>query len=106
MYRLTAFVLWLQSAGDRGPHRVNAVLAAVREFCVLCLARGLRRGEVVSLRRRDVHFVPAASALGCRMSAYDLMCRGGYGLTCRGRLGDHARSVGSPPRVVSRSLSR
>ena len=140
--RLTGFMLWLRHDGSRGPARVNAIVAVVREFCkhavacgwtapdllgvlyelsddrwlpdevrgenatprafararhrlpqperkadratndevvalvtacrsardrfiVLGLARGLRRGELVSLRREDVHFVLDASGLGC-----------------------------------------
>jgi site-specific recombinase XerD len=50
------------------------VLALLRACCsardrllVLLLARaGLRRGEVVGLRREDVHFLVDASGLGCR----------------------------------------
>ncbi|MEV6849904.1 tyrosine-type recombinase/integrase [Actinoplanes sp. NPDC051411] len=142
--RLTAFMLWLRHGGRRGPARINAIVAVVREFCkhavacgwtppdllgllyevadnrwlpdevrgenvtprglararhrlpvperkvdrasndevvaligacrcardrfiVLALARGLRRGELVSLRRQDLHFVLDAAALGCRV---------------------------------------
>ena len=40
------------------------------------------------------------------VSAYDLMCRGGYGLTCRGWRADHA-TVRSPPSIaVRRCFSR
>lgn len=40
-----------------------------------------------------------------RVSGYDLMCRTGYGLTCRSRLGDYG--MGSPPVTrLKRSLSR
>ena len=160
--RLSAFMFWLQHGGSRGPGRVNAVLAVVREFCkhavacewtapsllgvlyeagddrwlpdevrgesvtprgiarprhrlpephrpvqrasnaevvallagccsardrfiVLALARGLRRGELVSLRREDVHFVLDATSLGCPVEGAhlhvvrrDVAARGGF----------------------------
>jgi integrase/recombinase XerD len=44
---------------------VTACRSARDRFIVLALARGLRRGELVSLRREDVHFVLDASGLGC-----------------------------------------
>ncbi|SFF65231.1 Site-specific recombinase XerD [Actinoplanes philippinensis] len=44
---------------------VGACRSARDRFIVLALARGLRRGELVSLRRQDVHFMLDASALGC-----------------------------------------
>ena len=42
-----------------------ACCSARDRFIVLALARGLRRGELVSLRREDVHFVLDATSLGC-----------------------------------------
>jgi integrase len=46
---------------------VQACRSARDRFIVLCLARGLRRGEVVSLRREDLHFAPDSADLGCCM---------------------------------------
>ncbi len=40
------------------------------------------------------------------LSAYDLTCRGGYGLTCRAWPADHATVVSPPSIAVSRCLSR
>lgn len=167
--RLTAFMFWLQHGGSRGPARVNAVVAAVRELCkhavacewtsssllsvlyqagddrwlpdevrgesvtprgiarprhrlpephrrvqrassaemvallmacrsardrfiVLALARGLRRGELVSLRREDIHFVLDARGLGCHIEGAhlhvvrrDAAPRGGFAKSHRPR---------------------
>jgi integrase/recombinase XerD len=45
---------------------VKACRSARDRLLVLLLARaGLRRGEVVGLRRADVHFLSDSSALGC-----------------------------------------
>ena len=57
-------------AGRASDEDVVAVLGACRSardrLLVLLLARaGLRRGEVVGLRREDIHFVLDATGLGC-----------------------------------------
>lgn len=44
---------------------LRACHSARDRFIVVALARGLRRGEVVSLRRQDVHFVLDATGAGC-----------------------------------------
>lgn len=41
-----------------------------------------------------------------RLSAYDLMCRGRYGLTCRGWRADHATVLSPPSIAVSRCFNR
>ena len=43
----------------------QACRSARDRFIVLGLARGLRRGELVSLRREDVHFAADSTTLGC-----------------------------------------
>jgi len=49
---------------------LKACRSARDRLLVLLLARaGLRRGEVVGLRRADVHFLIDSSALGCSASA-------------------------------------
>ena len=196
---LTAFMFWLQHGGSRGPARVNAVVAAVRELCkhavacewtspsllsvlyqagddrwlpdevrgesvtprgiarprhrlpephrrvqrassaemvallmacrsardrfiVLALARGLRRGELVSLRREDIHFVLDARGLGCHIEGAhlhvvrrDAAPRGGFAKSHRPRsvprtpclcrhgtpIGGNARPAGTPQRAIS-----
>ena len=62
-----------------------AACSARDRFIVLALARGLRRGELVSLRREDVHFVLDATSLGCPVEGAhlhvirrDVAPRGGF----------------------------
>jgi integrase/recombinase XerD len=75
---------------------IVALLTACRSardrFIVLALARGLRRGELVSLRREDIHFVIDATSLGCRVEGphlhvvrRDIAPRGGYAKSRRPR---------------------
>ena len=61
--------------------------------------------EVAESEDRLTRKSRASFVIGEDVSAYYLMCRLEYGLTCRSRRGDHG--MGSPPVTrVSRSLSR
>ena len=74
----------------------NARRAALRSFFTYASYRA--PDSIVTISR--VLAIPAK-----RMSAYDLICRGGYGLTCRSWRGDHG--MGSVPVTrVRRSLRR
>jgi len=58
------------ASASSSPFSIHPLLKACRSardrLLVLLLARaGLRRGEVVGLRRADVHFLIHSSALGC-----------------------------------------
>lgn len=69
-HRLTEPESTVDAATDE---EVLALIRACRHardrFIVIALWRtGLRRGELLGLRREDVHFVPDASRLGCRVS--------------------------------------
>src|SRR5260370_2596180 len=47
---------------------LRSCLSARDRLVVLLMARaGLRRGEVCGLRRRDIHLMPDARALGCEV---------------------------------------
>jgi hypothetical protein len=74
----------------------ETVLSVLRE-------RGRRSLPLNELYRQL--FNPQLYLLAYGLSAYDLMCRGAYEFTFRGRRGDHG--MGSPPVTrASRSLSR
>ena len=64
-----------------------------------------KAGDYQRLRAHLAELRLTAAAEALTMSAYDLMCRGAYELTSRGRRGDHGME--SPPVTrASRSLSR
>ncbi len=72
---------------------LRACRSARDRFIVIALARGLRRGELVSLRRQDVHFVLDATGLGCRVAGEHLHVvrrdgspRGGFAKSRRPRV--------------------
>ena len=57
------------ATGEEVVALVRAARSARDRFLVIALWRlGLRRGELVGLRRSDVHFVPESSRLGCRFA--------------------------------------
>lgn len=73
---------------------LRACGSARDRFIVLCMWRaGHRRGELAGTRLEDVHFVPDATGLGCRV-------RGEHVHVCRRDNGNGAMAKSRRPRVV------
>ena len=87
--------------------RLDAVRAVLAGASVMEVAAqvGVSRQSVHTWVGRYLSSGVAGLADRSSLSAYYLMCRLEYGLTCRSRRGDHG--MGSPPVTrVSRSFSR